>query len=84
MIVIEFQVVRRIFDDVAVRKKSGWGGRREGAGRPSEVQDPVRFTFDLERADMETLRALSEQQGISTARLVRDAVRRLLRGQRSK
>ncbi len=65
--------------NVTARKKTRWGGTREGAGRPSEVEDPIRFTFDLERTEMEALRALSEARGVSVAKIVRRAVRAYVR-----
>ena len=70
--------------EVAGRRKSRWGGKREGAGRPSEVGDPVRFTFDVERAEMDSMKAIAEERGVSVASLVRAAVRAYLRRQRAK
>ena len=63
----------------AVRKRSGRGGARPGAGRKPELEDPVSVTFDLERRDHEGLRALAEQRGKPLAALVRAAVRAFLR-----
>ena len=68
-------------DDVAPTKKPHWGGRRAGAGRPSEVDEPVRFTFDVERADLNALKAIAEARGVSVAKLVRGSVRAYLRRQ---
>lgn len=64
--------------DLTANKTTRWGGKREGAGRPSEVQDPVRFTFDVERAEMKALKVIAESRGISVAKLVRGAVRAYL------
>jgi hypothetical protein len=59
---------------VAVRKPRH-GGARRGAGRPRQVQDPVRLAIDHEREDAEALRELAEERGTSVAELVRAAVR---------
>lgn len=67
---------------VAVRRKGTWGGRRPGAGRKPTLRDPVSFTGDLERADMEALAEIAEQQGVSVAALVRTAVTAYLKRQR--
>ena len=64
---------------VAAKRKQTWGGARKGAGRPREIQDPVRVTIDFERKDFEELRELSDQIQISASSLIRDAVRRLIR-----
>ncbi len=64
---------------VAARKKPRWGGKRDGAGRPSEVEDPVRFTFDVERAEMDELKTIASDRGQSVAKVVREAVRAYLR-----
>ena len=69
--------------DVA-SEKPRWGGKRRGAGRPSEVEEPVRFTFDLERSDMDALKAISEARGVSVAKIVRGSVRAYLRRQGSR
>jgi hypothetical protein len=66
---------------VAASKKPRWGGKRDGAGRPSEVEDPVRFTFDVERAEMDELKTIAELRGESVAKLVRAAVRAYVRRQ---
>jgi len=65
---------------VAAKRKGTWGGAREGAGRPPELDDAVRFTFDIPRRDLDALRTLSERVQVPAAALIREAVRRLLRG----
>jgi hypothetical protein len=62
-------------EDVARRKVKGtWGGWRPGAGRKPSLKDPVSFTGDLERADVDFLDAIATKRGISVASLVRNAV----------
>ncbi len=60
-------------------KKPAHGGRREGAGRKAEFEDRVRFTLDLERADLDALKALAGEREVSTASLFRKALHTLLR-----
>jgi hypothetical protein len=67
---------------VARRSKSTWGGRRIGAGRKPTLRDPVSFTGDLERADLEVLAEIAEQRGVSVASLVRTAVAAYVKRQR--
>ncbi len=60
--------------DMAERKPSGRGGWRPGAGRKPSLRDPVSFTGEIERADMESLETIAEQRNVSIASLVRAAV----------
>jgi Ribbon-helix-helix protein, copG family len=77
---LTFQRPSPTIPDVAARKmKKTWGGARPGAGRKRQIQDPVRFTFDFERADFEALEAISREQGITTAEAIRRALRAHLR-----
>jgi hypothetical protein len=70
---------------VAARKaKSGWGGRRPGAGRKPILKDPVAVTTDVERPDFEVLEAIAEERGGSVASLVRAAVVAYVKRQRRK
>ena len=65
-----------IIEDVAARKKkTGWGGKRPGAGRKPELQDPVSFTLDFEEPQFEALKEIAEDREVSVASLVREAVR---------
>ena len=59
---------------MAKRKPSGLGGWRPGAGRKPTLHDPVSFTGEIERADMEVLGEIAKQRGVSIASLVRNAV----------
>jgi hypothetical protein len=62
-------------EDVARRKVKGtWGGWRPGAGRKPTLKDPISFTGELERADVDYLAKISEKRGVSVASLVRNAV----------
>ena len=61
---------------VAAREKaSGRGGRRPGAGRKPELEDAVSVTADLEREDLEALRAIAKRRSEPVAALIRLAVR---------
>ncbi len=64
-----------------MRKKqsSGHGGRRDGAGRKRIVEDPERIAVDLERPDLDALRALGIERETSVANLIRLAVARFLK-----
>jgi hypothetical protein len=60
---------------VGRRKVKGtWGGWRPGAGRKPTLKDPVSFTGDLERADVDYLEKIAEKRDVSVASLVRNAV----------
>ena len=63
------------------RKKSGHGGARPGAGRPKEMKDAVGYRLQIEREDLEALRALSRNRKLPVAELIRRAIRTLLRRQ---
>ncbi len=72
---MENQDTGTIIEDVARRKVKGtWGGWRPGAGRKPTIKDPVSFTGDLERADVDYLEKIAEKRGASVASLVRNAV----------
>ena len=45
-----------------------------GAGRKRIVQDPERIAVDLERPDLDAMRALAEKRSTSVADLIRRAV----------
>ena len=72
---MENQGTGATIEDVGRRKIKGtWGGWRPGAGRKPTLTDPVSFTGDLERADVDYLEKIAEKRGISVASLVRNAV----------
>ncbi len=73
-----------IYDEpVAARKTKGtWGGWRPGAGRKPTLREPVSFTGDIERPDMDALEAIAEKRGTSVASLVRAAVAAYVKRQR--
>jgi hypothetical protein len=65
---------------MASRRKTGsWGGRREGAGRKPEVENPRRLTVDFEAPDFEAIAAIAKKAGRSLASVVREAVSAYLR-----
>ena len=62
-------------EGVGRRKIKGtWGGWRPGAGRKPTIKDPISFTGDLERADVDYLEVIAEKRDVSVASLVRNAV----------
>ncbi len=61
------------------KKNRGPGGARPGAGRKRIVQDPERIAVDLEKPDLDALRALARDRETSVADLIRRAVTQLLR-----
>ena len=63
---------------------SRWGGKRKGAGRKPELEDPVSVTFDMERPKIERLRAIARERGVSAASLIRKALDAYLRRQKGK
>lgn len=79
---MENQDVASTIEDVARRKVKGtWGGWRPGAGRKPTLKDPVSFTGDFERADVDFLEAIAIKRGVSVASLVRVAVAAYLKRQ---
>lgn len=61
--------------DVGTRRKAtGRGGWRPGAGRKLVLQDPVSVTLDLEEPQIERLREIADERGVSVASLIRQAV----------
>ncbi len=65
---------------VARRKTKGTlGGWRPGAGRKPVLEDPVSITFDLERPQVDVLKTVAAERGVSVASLVRNAVGAYLR-----
>ncbi len=67
---------------MTAKKTQTWGGRREGAGRKRMVQDPVRLSLDVERADISALKEISNRKGVSLAELVRETLKRRIGRQR--
>ena len=59
-------------------RKTTWGGRREGAGRPQVLKDPVDRWVRLEREDAEAAEKLAKQRGISLSELIRRVLRSYL------
>ncbi len=60
------------------QKKGSWGGRREGAGRPSVLKDPVDRWVRIERRDAEAAEKHARAQGLSFSALMRKALGRYL------
>ena len=53
------------------------GGRRPGSGRKMVTKDPVRLAINVEREDLEGLKAKAKDDGISMAEFIRRALHRL-------
>jgi hypothetical protein len=82
---LENQEAGTTIDDVARRKIKGtWGGWRPGAGRKPTLTDPISFTGELERADVDYLEAIAKKRGVSVASLVRNAVAAYVQRQKRK
>ena len=60
---------------MATRKKGTRGGRREGAGRPVELDEPVSRWVQIERRDLEAGEEFARGRGISFAELIRRALK---------
>ncbi len=68
---------------MTVRKSKGKrGGKRPGAGRPSTLNDPVRFLVTIERTEIDALEAIAKEREQSIASQVRSAVTAYLRRRR--
>jgi hypothetical protein len=66
----------------AKKKKTGRGGARPGSGRPSLLEDRVRFMVHLERADLEALQKQADEAEVSVGQVIRDILSRSLRRRR--
>ena len=72
---MENQDTGATIEEVGRRKIKGtWGGWRPGAGRKPTLADPVSFTGELERADVDFLETIASKRNVSVASLVRNAV----------
>ena len=60
--------------EVAAKKKTTWGGKRLRAGRKPTLKDPVGFALEIEKPEMDVLRGIAKERGVSVASLVRRAV----------
>ena len=69
------------YGQTVTQRKKNWGGRRKGAGRKPEMEDPVTYAAPIERAEIDALRAIAERRGVSTASLVRKAISAYLKRQ---
>ena len=72
---MENQDTGTTIEDVGRRKVKGtWGGWRPGAGRKPTLKDPISFTGELERADVDYLETIASKRNVSVASLVRNVV----------
>ena len=72
------------YDQIVANRttKGTRGGWRPGAGRKPTLKDPVSFTGELERADVDALQGIADEREVSIASLVRTAVAAYVRRQR--
>ncbi len=71
--------------EVAARRtKRTWGGWRPGAGRKPRLKDPVGFSLELEKADVDSLQEIARKRGTSVATVVRAAIGAYLKRRRRK
>jgi predicted DNA-binding ribbon-helix-helix protein len=66
----------------AKRRQSGRGGRREGAGRKSFLNDARTITVTLEADDYDAVEEIAERRGQSFAAIVRAALKGYLKRQK--
>ncbi len=64
------------------RKKGTWGGRREGAGRPAVLKNPVDRWMRFEQEDAEAAEKLAAERGISLSEFMRRVLRSYLKRQK--
>ena len=64
------------------QRKKGWGGRREGSGRPALFGDPVERRLLLERSEAEAAEDFARKRGISLSELIRRALRTYIKRQK--
>ncbi len=72
----------RLVFPVMAQKKSTWGGRREGAGRPAVLKNPVDRWIRLEQEDAEAAGKLAAKRRISLSELMRRVLRGYLKRQK--
>jgi len=74
---LTYQDAAGIMETMAARKKTRgtWGGSRLGAGRPRQIEDRADRTIRFERADLDALDEIAAMRGVTSADLVREAVR---------
>ena len=58
------------------KRPAGWGGVRQGAGRPREFHDKVQKIVLLEREDAEALEDLAYEAGVTFSKYLRGLIRR--------
>ncbi len=64
------------------RKSTGWGGAREGAGRPAILRNAKLMAVRIDGADFTALERLAKQHDIPLADYMRRLIKRHLRGAR--
>ena len=57
-------------------KKSGWGGRREGAGRKPRLDHPVRLTVFVNGGDAEALQEFADGEDVVFSEYIRRVLHR--------
>ena len=69
---------------MATQKKSTWGGRREGAGRPPAFRNPVDRFIRFERSDVRVAETLARKRGVSFPEIVREALHQYVKREKAR
>lgn len=67
---------------VVARKRTTWGGRRSGAGRRPKLKEPTSVTLDVEKPQIDALREIAQEEDLSVAQVIREAIAAYLRRRR--
>ena len=64
------------------RKSTGWGGAREGAGRPAILRNAKLMAVRIDGADFASLERLARKHDVPLSDYMRHLIKRHLRGAR--
>jgi len=60
------------------RIKASWGGKRSNSGRKKQYNEKVKETFDIEKADIVSLKEYAKTHKISKNKALKEAIRCLI------